>query len=381
MLSKFLKAVSLMALIVFSGLITDNQFNNPYQGNVMVESFDEKELKKRALNQVMIKVSGNTDIGSLDEAKQLHKKSQQLISQFGYRKVQGTEYFSAVFDQRKINQSLKDMQQPVWGDTRPVTLIWLINNNTLVSDNTIKQNDDAPLSWSLQQTERERGIQMQFPLMDLDDNLALSASDIRGRFYDQIGEASSRYALAHVVIAEFKAINTEKWALSWQLIQTNNPSKQPRILITERFVGGKASISKKMVNVIADYYASQYAILENKGAQFAQTLHINGINSLAKLTKLNSVLNDLFSVSSFTIVSVEGENVNVEVKIKGGLNSFKNALIVQPNLQLDSSLRAVVEEKILPNDTESAENPENDILTTKDTVASVKIDALYFNWR
>jgi hypothetical protein len=380
MISTFLKSVVLMAFFAFSTLVVASQFNDPYQGNVMVESFDEKELKEMALKQVLVKVSGNTDISSLAEAKLLLKNSQQLISQYGYRTVQGTQYYSAVFDKRKINQSLKDMQQPVWGDTRPTTLIWLIHNNELVSDNTIKQSNDASLSWSLQQTERRRGIQIEFPLMDLDDNLALSVSDVRGRFYDQVADASVRYARTQVVVAELNAINSEKWKLNWQLIQTDIVSKQHSVLLSEQFVGDKSSITKKMINALADYYASQYAIIEKQDEKFTQILHINGINSLAELAELNSLFKNLLAISSFTVVGAEGERVSVEVKIKGGLSSFKNALTVQPHLQLDSSLPLVTEIEPEQADSGAEINAQSETLLDKKTVA-VKTEALYFNWR
>lgn len=380
-----------MALLSFSSLISASQFNNPYQGNVMVKSFDEAQLKEMALKQVLVKVSGNTDIGSLDETKLLLKKSQQLLSQFGYRSLQGTEYFSAVFDKRKINQSLKDMQQPIWGETRPTTLIWLVHNNKLLSDHLVKQANDASISWSLQQSETRRGISVQFPLMDLDDNLALTVSDVRGRFYDQVAVASSRYSRQHFVLAELQVMSNNKWRLNWQLIQTDKKAKQNRTLISERFVGGKSAVIKKMVDALADYYATQYAVFDNQGEKFIQTLRINGINSLAELSKLNSVLNNLLAISSFTVVAVEGELVTVDVKIKGGLNSFKNALIIQPNLQFETSLPVMTDKQaesidITSESTESFEtsaevNPESGLLIDEDKVESVKADILYFNWR
>jgi len=377
MISTVLKPVFLIVSVLFAVFVNAQQFDNPYQGNVLTVSFDEKELKEQALKQVLVKVSGNTDIDKLGETKLLLKNTQNLLSQYGYRKIQGAEYFSAVFDKRKINKALKDMQQPVWGDTRPVTLIWLINNNKLVSDNIIKQSNDASLSWSLQQTEIRRGISLQFPLMDLDDNLALSVSDVKGRFYDQVANASTRYSRQHFVTAELQSTSSDKWRLKWQLVQSNNVSKQNITLINKQFVGGKSSITKQMVNAIADYYAGQYAILENQGEKFTQTLHINGIDSLAELAKLNSVLKSLFAIASYKIVALEAQQVSVEVKINGGLNSFKNALIVQPNLKLDTSLPVASENK----GSESEVAVENETLIDEDKVATVKSEALYFNWR
>ena len=70
------------------------------------------------------------------------------------------------------------------------------------------------------------------------------------------------------------------------------------------------------------------------------------------------------------------------MKIKGGLNSFKNALIVQPNLQLDTSLPAVIEEPIETElvDLEKIEF-ETAPKTEEDKVEPVKTETLYFNWR
>lgn len=370
---KSLKCILLITLLGFSAFIHAEQIDNPYQGSILVESFDEAQLKAKALKQVLIKVSGNAEIGSRDETKLLIKKTQQLLSQYGYRKIQGQEYFSAVFDQSKINQALIDMQQPIWGDTRPTTLIWLVNNNELVSDHFIKKSEDNALSWSIQQSEQQRGIRVQFPLMDLDDNLALSISDVKGQFYDQLSSASARYERANFVAAELQSVANDRWKLNWQLIQSGAVVQQNNVLLSETFVGNKSEVVKKMVNAIADYYASQYAILDNQGEKFTQTIHIKGINSLQTLTQLNTVLKNLLSISSYNIVNAQGDQVSVTVKLNGGLNSFKNALIAQSQLQLIEDLPAQVE----PENLLTEPDEDNGIEPVSEPV---KTDELYFNW-
>lgn len=358
MISTFLKPTLVMVIFFFSSLLLANQFDNPYQGNVIASSASESELKEQALLQVLIKVSGNSDIGSLTETKSLLNKAQQLVSQYGYQTELGDKYFSAVFDQDKINQALRDMQQPIWGDTRPTTLIWLINNNQLVSEQDIKLADDTSLSVPLKQAQQSRGIQVQFPLMDLDDNIALSVSDVRGRFYDQVANATVRYARGNFVVAEFKEMGSNKWKLSWQLVRSDTVSKQHAILKNEQFTDTKAQVITQMVDTLADYYAGQYAILENQNEKFMQTVHINGIDSLEKLTKLNRVLENLQVISSFSIVSAKTNQISVDVKLKGSIASFKNTLMAQPNLQFTNRSASVTEE--------------NQVLDTQ---------VLYFNWR
>lgn len=379
MIFTFFKHVLLITLFSFTAAVVASQFSNPYQGNVIVGSLDEAKLKTLALKQVLIKVSGNSDIGAINETKLLLRKSQTMLSQYGYRNIKGTEYFSAVFDQRKINQALQEMQQPVWGDTRPTTLIWLIHHNALVSEQTIIQNNDVSLSDALQKTQVNRGIGVQFPLMDLDDNLALSVSDVRGRFYDSLANASARYSRKQFVVAELIPLSSGKWRLKWQLVRADKSSKQQNVLINENFIAEKSTAIQKMVNTLADYYAGQYAIFKNKGEKLTQTLHIKGVDTLAELAKLNTLFTNLYAIDSYYISTVEGDNMRIEVKINGGLASFKNALIAQSNLQLDSSPPLLID-SIAIEDLEVTE-ADNKTLIDEDNVEVVKTEALYFNWR
>jgi len=378
MISTSINRILLITTFCFSTLVNAqhsiNQLTSPYQGNVLVASFDEAQLKEHALQQVLVKVSGNLAITHLDEAKQLLSKNQQYLSQFGYRHLQGHEYFSAVFDKNKINQALQAMQQPVWGDTRPTTLIWLVNNNTIVSDNQMKLEDDAELSTAVQHNEQQRGIRVQFPLMDLDDSLALSVSDIKGRFYDQVNAASLRYQQDYFVGAQLQSLSEERWKLTWQLLQFNSETKRTSALLNEQFVGSKPEVMAQMINALADFYASQFAILENQGDKFTQTVHINGINSLAHISQLNTILKNMLAISSYHIVTAQQDQVTIKVKLKGGLNSFKNTLRVEPHLELASApikTPAIIEDNVLQT------NSGDESLLP----APEQTQPLYFNWR
>lgn len=367
------RRILLTTIFAFSMIANAQQSDTPYQGSVKVGDASEAQLKESALEQVLVKVSGNADITQHAEIKQLLKQTQQMLSQYGYQKIDGEEYFSATFDSKKINQALKDMQQPVWGGTRPTTLVWLIKNNKLVSDNQIKAQTDNTLSQAIKSAEMARGIRVQFPLMDLEDNLALSVSDVKGRFYEQVDNASFRYGRSHFVAAELQQINNERWKMSFQLLQKEQGARPNRILLNEEFVGSKSEVTKKMINALADYYAQQYAVLDNNGEKFIQLLQIDGISSLAQLSKLNNLLKSLLVISSYNVVGAEGEKISVEVKINGSVNSFKNTLIAQPHLQLDNSQPEPIESEI------TLENSEGN--SPANNVDNKQSNALYFNWR
>jgi len=330
-----------ISFISFTSCALANQFENLYQGNIIVDKQDDRQLKELALQQVLIKVSGNAQVNALDESKQLLKKTQSLLSQFGYRNFEDTRYFVAVFDQGKINQALKDMQQPIWGETRPQTLVWLIvdgnSKRSLISDNMINNDQGDVLSSTLKREQLQRGISLRFPLLDLDDNLAVSVSDVSGRFYDQIAQASLRYDARHFIVAKLRQQDTQIWNLDWALVYANPQSKKNQVVASEQLRGNNDVVLSKMSNAIADYYAGQYAILETDADKFSQSIYVSGISTLHQYEALNQMLSGILAIASYKVVSVEAKQVKINIKVNGGINSFKNALNVQANLQLDAS--------------------------------------------
>ncbi|WP_232784860.1 DUF2066 domain-containing protein [Psychromonas sp. MB-3u-54] len=333
--------VLFISFISFTSCVLANQFENLYQGNIIVEKQGEQQLKELALQQVLIKVSGNSQVNRLDESQQLLKKTQNLLSQFGYRNIENNRYFMAVFDPSKINQALKEMGQPVWGETRPRTLVWLIveseGERKLISDTMINGDQDDVLSLVLKSTEQERGINLRFPLMDLDDNLAVSLSDVSGRFFDQIALASERYDASLFSVANLKQKDEKTWDLEWVLVYNSPQSMKNKVVLSEQLRGEKSVVLSDMTNKIADYYADQYAILATDADKFSQSIYISGISSLQQHEKLNQVLSGILAIASYEVVSVDAMQVKVNVKVNGGINSFENALNVQTNLQLDAS--------------------------------------------
>ncbi len=309
---------------------------SPYKGVVVAQNSTEEALREAALEQVLVKVSGNADIVKLDGSKALAQKIPDMLAQFGYQDINDKRFYFALFEKQAINSALIAMQQPIWGETRPSPLIWLVNEDRqLTSENMIDSSQDGAISWGLNKSQIERGITGKFPLIDLDDLIAVSVSDVSGRFYQTVADASKRYDAEYFVLANLTSINTQQWQLKWELVQYNAQSKKNQVLIKQTSNGDKAGVMSEMLDDIADYYVKQFAILENNGVRSVQLLNINNINSLNKLMDVNNILNNLNSVDSFEVVSLNDKKLEVLVTLKGSLASLENALNAQPKLQRD----------------------------------------------
>jgi len=309
---------------------------SPYQGLVLAKDSNEAQLKEKALEQVLIKVSGNLDINKLDDSKLLVKDMDSLLAQFGYQDIDNQRYYFALFEQNKIDNALITMQQPLWGKIRPATLIWLVNENKqLTSENMLNDKQLNSLAAGVDKAQIERGVVADFPLVDLDDSIAVSVSDVSGRFYQTVAAASVRYDAEYFVVANLTNIDSEQWQLKWELVHYTSSNKKSQVVLKQSSVGNQAEVMSSMLDEIADYYAKQFALLQSEGEKSTQLVSVTNIHSLNNIMQLSDILNSLNAIESFEIISVNDNKVELLVSLKGGVNSLKNALNIQPQLQKD----------------------------------------------
>jgi hypothetical protein len=338
-LCKLMKINGLIRFLVLLGCCASMQTMalpavNPYQGLVLAEGSSEDQLKQAAFDQVLVKVSGNQNISEVNGRSALDKNIPNMLSQFGYKNVDDMRFYYAVFDKQKVDNALIGLQQPIWGEIRPTTLIWLVNQDRkFISESAINSSDDTNMAWGLSKAQLQRGIKMQFPLIDLDDSIAVSATDVSGRFYQNVAEGSRRYNAEYVVLANIKP-SGDSWELTWELV---SGGKNNVVLLKNANNGDKEELMSAMVNEIADYYAQQFATKQTVGSVSASTqlVTIKNIQSLDNMMILKNVLNDLNDVDNVEVMSINGTEVQLLVTLKGSVTGLENALNAQPSLQRD----------------------------------------------
>lgn len=184
---------SLILTLCLSGQAQAVVIKDLYEALIPVKSQARKERQealREGLVQVLIKVSGSTAliVGEDPVVEMALEKPNSYIQQYRYRAVQAGSISSTgstrtervlwvKFDEKAINKLLRNNGQPVWGRTRPVTLVWLIvaeqGNRQLLSS-----RDKHPAVAAVENYARQRGLPVQFPYMDLTDRGKLSISDV-----------------------------------------------------------------------------------------------------------------------------------------------------------------------------------------------------------
>jgi len=154
---------------------------------------------KKALQQVLVKMSGSTSVLDNAGVKAALRAPQALLRSYRFSFDNSRTYYVAEFDQAKLTELLQREMLPVWGDRRPVTIVWVAHDTDegerLILDESLPSN----LSEAIKRTGKERGVPLTLPLMDLTDNVNITTYDVWGRFVEPLRNASVRYAVDNII--------------------------------------------------------------------------------------------------------------------------------------------------------------------------------------
>src|SRR5690606_4302440 len=153
-----------------------------------------------ALQQVLVKVSGQRDIASNEVIQKALENSGSYVSQLGYGNEQGQPVLEISFDSEKIRTLLTQANATFWSEQRPIVLVWLVE----------EANRDRAIVWdqsgnnlqaNLNLAAAHRGVPVLLPIGDFQDVTAISVPDLWGGFSQPIANASTRYQPDAVLIA------------------------------------------------------------------------------------------------------------------------------------------------------------------------------------
>lgn len=309
-----------------------------YEAEVPVESQarDVREVALRvALQQVLVRVTGRRMVLSMADIEPLLEQAPRYVQQFRYqtREVKGQsepqELLWVRFDKRAVDRLLHEQRLPVWGRTRPATLVWLVVDDR--RERELLSNDmDNPARQILEQQARLRGVPLRFPLMDLTDRSAISASDVWGNFEDNLLQASARYDTEAVLAGRLAKTASGGWSARWTLYQDRgrqnwNASAQQ---LEEAIVPA--------IDQLADVLAEQFARLGQNDQSEKLRVRITDVKGLAAFHRVMNYLKDLALVEDVRIEQMEADRLDLILTSRHGRMAINQAVSLGHTLKTES---------------------------------------------
>ncbi|MFW5450943.1 MAG: DUF2066 domain-containing protein [Methylophagaceae bacterium] len=334
---------------VLISLITANSFaaevSDLYQSHFPVASQDEQERRQVApevLRKVVLKVVGNRAALDTVDLSPLLAKTEQLIQQYQYRRVNTISddltqpdklEVLLKFNKDNLNRSLANLGLPIWSSSRPEVLLWLAvddgKNRRIIGSDGIADVIPATI---IQATDR-RGLSMLMPLMDLQDQNQVQFADLWAGFPETVLQASQRYAAQVILMARVTVSDNGAVQIRWQsLVNGESDQWQSRGDMHRALNTGIDELTDRLARRFTQVVTSQY--------DHEYSLEISNVTDYADYSKVVNYLENLQYISEVKLSSLDTDMLELTIALKGDIAVFNRTLAVDRVLIEDSSYNA-----------------------------------------
>ena len=316
----------LVSALMASGAVRAVEVPGLYEAEVPVSGQSTAErvaASRTALEEVLVKVSGNADVAQLPQLEPLLSQAEQWVQRYQYRAAPApvtppaadeatapTQLLWESFDRQTINQRLYDAGVSVWGINRPSTLLWLAIGDG--GERYLVGGDNRPdVQAMVNALASRRGLPLNVPLLDLQDQGALAVADVWGDFSDVIAKASERYQPDAILVGRVYMVAADQWQSHWTLYHRGTMSS---------WDSGPGSQDDAIAAGIAgatEQFAKRYALDLTPGIANSVLMSIENVASLADYARVMHYLQSLDPVADVQVARVEGSKVSFRIKVRG----------------------------------------------------------------
>ncbi|MDM5102966.1 DUF2066 domain-containing protein [Aeromonas salmonicida] len=312
-----------------SFMVSAAQVTDLYQGKAPTRG-DMVAAQSQALGDVLVKVTGKRDILTQPDVVKALAAPGDYVQHYGYQDVGPVKFLKADFNVAKVNALISQSKFALLGPARPQMALWLVINEgerRILPD----QSSDGWAS-ALRTQSQAMGLPVSIPLMDLDDNMAVNATDVWGRFAAPILQASQRYGAEMVVLGKLTP-EGDKWSMDWGLYGPKAGGELAE-LTRGSSSGTQAEVAQHFADELAAWLVQNYGA-RISGVASSQTLVVEGLSGIDGMITVQKMLQGMASVTKVTIGKLEGDKVTFDLSLQGD----KAELI--RGLQLESRLRQI----------------------------------------
>lgn len=316
----------LLCLCCLSFSVPAAQVEGLYEAEIQV--FSQKRAERATamlsgLAEVLAKVSGQRDAALLQGVAQAIRSPARFLQQYRYKPMPEEERQALMtvegddpqlivfrFDKQAVDKLLSDNSLPVWGATRPSTLVWLAIEAD--GERRLLGGDEAEQAVKdLLREARRRGMAVVMPLMDLEDQVKLSFADVWGGFRETIEAASARYRTESILVGRLLRTPEGEWSARWSLLDKDGVRNwhADGALMAEVLDAGVAG----SIEMLAASYAPKGGVAQAG----LVPITVTAVHNLSDYARVTQYLQSLQLISQVHITQVEGDRIRFQLDAKG----------------------------------------------------------------
>jgi len=338
----------LVLLLVVAQKLDAVTLENLYQAEVLSESQSDAQRRidaSEGLSQVLMRVSGRSDILQNPVIVAALKTPEQYYSEFSYARVEAVNDAAAALPQPGLDplpaetprqvmrirfapsliaKILREADLPVWGSNRPSVLSWMAIDDES-GRQVLGEANPSLFAKSLNQAARARGVPLLLPLWDLEDSRGVSSSEIWGRFLGRIEAASKRYSPDKILVFRAESEFSNQWRGDWSL----GEGGQWRSGTV--YGESQAQLATALVGVLASVLSEQYAVTSTRSEV---RLTVEGITEIQDYAEVSRYLEGLTQVMSVQPVRILTDMVEFKLRSEGEVQQIIDVIALDRKLTL-----------------------------------------------
>ncbi|MBB6522166.1 DUF2066 domain-containing protein [Pseudoteredinibacter isoporae] len=347
----------MFALWVFAGVQWAEavKVENLYRASFNVEDQTPERREKLAaegLLKVLVKVSGSHNLPDSSQLGVVSRQANRYLQQFSYENADEGYQLNLDYAKGAVDTLLRKLELPIWPDKRPEVLLWLVQDD-FQQRQMLNLNEQETLFNAAKIVETDRGLPLALPLMDLDDRVALPTAAAWSLNEQSLEQASSRYQSDVSLLGRMSITGSGQWLASWLLMDRG------KLQLFDGRGANPEEIVANGLNQVADYLASQHAIVASPLASKPYYMQLDNIADFQSYRKVLDYLNGLAMVRYAEPELVLGEQLRLRLFIDGQLQQLVDAIALDKILQANSAVGEARQQGVMYY---QLPQPENNVL-------------------
>ena len=280
------------------------------------------------LMEVLVRTSGTEDVRANGTLIAQSSRAINFVEQFQYKELSDPaleeEGFQSSlelrFSQSSVRGLLREANAKFWPINRPTVLVWLVEDSVEYGKQFIGFDQVNELVRGLESGANYRGLPLSFPLLDFQDQIAITPDQLWNLDEEAIRAASQRYTVPIILVGKVTSTSSGQTWSNWELFHDDKYD------VFDLRSESLLDLGKAAVNPVADYLANRYARDLSSSVSGYVYMQINNVKNFADYNALRSALTSLESVRHLALDRIESQTVNLRVQTDANTDQFISLL-------------------------------------------------------
>jgi len=308
----------IVGLIIFSNLSFGKEFNELFTIYEPIENSSSIETTiNSSFNNLIFRVSGSNSPSNIWKIINSGSSRKDFITSYSIKNYDGNSFLEVKFNQDKVISKFKELSIPIISQSRPVIFFLIEVESGAETSYFISQESNTAIDNifinTLDRISKQRGIFLELPIFDLEDQRILSDSNILSSSKEYL---ISKYDFDNLLDIKLINLGFNEWSFSGDINAAISSESYITDIETIFLEHVESIISKALENLVIDTTNT-----------FITKIYVTGINTYEDYKISKDKLLKLIAISDLEILSFKNNTIEYKATIMGDMNSLRRDVL------------------------------------------------------